>query len=83
MKKKDQRWKNGNNEMTERQPDVGRKEDTKGMLRKEPVAICRLRTEYTRATHGPKMQRLAKPIYPSTTYCGNAKKLRTREPTWT
>jgi hypothetical protein len=34
FKKRDQRWKNGNNEMKERKPDVDRKEDTKGMPRK-------------------------------------------------
>jgi hypothetical protein len=63
--------------MKERKPDVDRKEDTKGMRRKELVAISRLRTGYTRATHGPKMERVAPSatlIYLSTTYCGNAKK---------
>jgi hypothetical protein len=44
FKKRDQRWKNGNNEMKERKLDVGRKEDTKGMPREEQVAISRLRT---------------------------------------
>jgi hypothetical protein len=34
FKKRDQRWKNGNNEIKERKQDVDRKEDTKGMLRK-------------------------------------------------
>jgi hypothetical protein len=29
LKKRDQRWKNGNNEIKERKPDVDRKEDTK------------------------------------------------------
>jgi hypothetical protein len=69
-----------------KKPAVDRKEDTKGMPRKEQVAISRLRTRYTRATHGNKMEGVsihyapsATPIYPSTTYCGNAKKLRTRE----
>jgi hypothetical protein len=47
FKKRDQRWKNGNNDMKERKPDVDRKEDTKGMPRKEQVAISRLRTGYT------------------------------------
>jgi hypothetical protein len=37
--------------------DVDRKEDTKGMPRKEQVAISRLRTGYTRTSHDPKMQR--------------------------
>jgi hypothetical protein len=64
FKKKDQRWKNGNNEMKERKPDVDRKEDTKGMPRKEQVAISRLRTEYTRATHGPKMEGVRNPLCP-------------------
>jgi hypothetical protein len=73
FKKRDQRWKNGNNKMKERKPNVDREEDTKGMPRKEQVAISRLRTGYTRATYGPK-----------TTNCGNnAKKLRTRERAWT
>jgi hypothetical protein len=36
FKKKDQRWKNGNNEMKERKPDVvDRKKETKGMPKKE------------------------------------------------
>jgi hypothetical protein len=34
-----------------------------------------IQTLNRRATHGPKMEG----IYPSTTYCGNANKLRTRE----
>jgi hypothetical protein len=79
FKKRNQRWKNGNNEMKERKPDVDRKEDTKGMPRKKQVPISRLRTGYTRATHGPRWKGLAThyapsatPIYPSTTYCGNA-----------
>jgi hypothetical protein len=57
--------------------DVDRKEDTKGMPRKEQVPISRL---------GPKMEGVrihyapsATPIYLLTTYCANAKKLRTRE----
>jgi hypothetical protein len=40
--KRDQRWKNGNHEIKERKPDVGRKEDTKGLSSKEQVAISRL-----------------------------------------
>jgi hypothetical protein len=42
--------------MKERKPDVVRKEDTKGMSRKDQVAISRLRTGYTRATHGSNMK---------------------------
>jgi hypothetical protein len=34
FKKRDKRWKNGNNEMKEKNPDVDRKGDTKGMSRK-------------------------------------------------
>jgi ribonuclease HI len=34
FKKRDQRWKNGNNERKERKPDVDRKKDTKGMAKK-------------------------------------------------
>jgi hypothetical protein len=56
--------KNGNNEMKERKPDVDRKEDTKGMPRKKQVAISRLRTVYTRATYGPKMERVGNPLCP-------------------
>jgi hypothetical protein len=35
FKRRAQRWKNGNNELKEMKPDVDRKEDTKGMQRKE------------------------------------------------
>jgi hypothetical protein len=55
FKKRGQRWKNRNNEMKERKPDVNKKEDTRGMPGKEQVAISRLRTGYTRATHDPKI----------------------------
>jgi hypothetical protein len=50
FKKRVQRWTNGNNEMKERKPDVDRKE-----------AISRLRTGYTRATHGPEMEGVSNP----------------------
>jgi hypothetical protein len=51
-KKRDQRCKNGNNEMKERKSDVDRKQETKGMPWKEKMAISRsrLRTGYTRYT---------------------------------
>jgi hypothetical protein len=42
--------------MKERKPDVDRKEDIKGMPRKEQEQVVELRTRYTRATHGPKME---------------------------
>jgi hypothetical protein len=64
FKKRDQRWKNGNNEMKERKPDVERKEDTKGMPSKKQVAISRLRTGYTRATPGPKLEGVSNPLCP-------------------
>jgi hypothetical protein len=64
LKKKDQRWINGNNEMKERQPDVDRKEDTKGRPRKKQVAISRLRAGYTRANHGPKMEEVNNSLCP-------------------
>jgi hypothetical protein len=63
--KKRERWKNGNNKMKERKPDVDRKEDEKGMPKKEKVT--RLRTGYMRATHRPKMERLAIHFAPSAT----------------
>jgi ribonuclease HI len=47
FKKRDQRRKNGNNDMKERKADVDRKEDTKRMPRKEQVAISRFRTSET------------------------------------
>jgi hypothetical protein len=49
LQKRDQRWKNGNNEMKVRKPDV---------------AISRLRTGYTRATHVPKMGGIGNPLCP-------------------
>jgi hypothetical protein len=66
FKKGDQRWKNGNNKMKERKPDVDRKEDTKKMPRKEQVAISRSRprTGYTRANHGLKMEGVGNPVCP-------------------
>jgi hypothetical protein len=40
--------------MKKRKPDVDKKEDKKGMPRKEQVAIPRLRTGYTRAPTAPR-----------------------------
>jgi hypothetical protein len=62
FKKRYQRRKNGNNEMTESKPDVDRKKDTKGMPRKEQVAISRFRTGDMRVTHGPKMEGVSNPL---------------------
>jgi hypothetical protein len=59
FKKSDQRWKN----MWQRK------------INKEQVAISKLRTGYTRATHGPKMEGVSNPLC----YVGAQKKLRTRE----
>jgi hypothetical protein len=42
--------------MKKKKSDVDRREDTKGMQKKEQVAISRLRTGYTRATLGPKIE---------------------------
>jgi hypothetical protein len=50
--------------MKERKPDVDRKEDTKGMPKKEQVAISRLRTGYTGVTHGPKMEEVSNLLCP-------------------
>jgi hypothetical protein len=55
--------------MKERKPEVHRKEDTIEIPIKKQVAIFRLRIGYRRAHM----------VYHSTTYCENAKKLRTRE----
>jgi hypothetical protein len=38
--------------------------DTRGMTRREQVVISRLRTEYTRATHGPRMNGITNPQCP-------------------
>jgi hypothetical protein len=51
------KMENGINEMKKRKLDVDRKEDTKGMPRKEQVAISRL-------THAPKMERVSTPQCP-------------------
>jgi hypothetical protein len=50
-----ERWKNKNNEMKERKPDVDRKEDTKGM----PSTAY---TRYTKTIHGPKMEGDGNPV---------------------
>jgi hypothetical protein len=46
FKRRDQRWKDGNNEMKKRKPDVDRKEDTKEMRREDQVIISRLNRVY-------------------------------------
>jgi hypothetical protein len=72
---KDQKWKNGNNEMKERKPDVDRKDDTKGMPTKEHVAISRpLMAPIWKGSVAHYVPSVT-PIYLSTTHCGNAKKL--------
>jgi hypothetical protein len=62
FKIRDQRWKKRNNEMKKRKLDFDIKEDTKRMPRKEQMAISRLRTGYTKATHGPKMEGVGNPL---------------------
>jgi hypothetical protein len=44
--------------------ETGRRQE-EGYERKEQVAISRLRTGYTRATHGPKMEGVSNPLCPS------------------
>jgi hypothetical protein len=90
FKKRDQRLKNGNNEMKERKPDVDRKQYTKGMPRKSKLQYPYSEPGIRGPTTAPRWKGspiqyapCATPIYPSTTYCGNTKKLRTREWTWT
>jgi hypothetical protein len=80
FKKRNQRWKNGNKEMKERKSNVDRKEDIKGISRKEQVAISRPRTGIKRDITAPRWKGLAThyapsatPIYPSTTYCEECK----------
>jgi hypothetical protein len=79
FKKRDQRWKNGNNEMKERKPDVDIKEDRKEMPRKEQVGHPRSQDGRGQQSTVP----FCNTVYLSTTYCGNAKKLWIRERTWT
>jgi hypothetical protein len=50
--------------MKERKPGVDRKENTKEMQRKKQVALSRLRTGYTKATHGPKIEGVGNPLCP-------------------
>jgi hypothetical protein len=50
--------------MKERKLDIDTKEDTKEMPRKEQVGISRLRTGYTKATHGSKMGGVGNPLCP-------------------
>jgi hypothetical protein len=59
FKKRDQRWNHVNKEMKERKPNVDRKEDTKGMPRKEQVAISRPRTGIKRGITAPRWKGLA------------------------
>jgi hypothetical protein len=64
FKNRDQRWKNLNNEMMRRKPDVDRKDDTRRMPMKDQVAISRLRTGYTRVTHGVNMEGVGNQLCP-------------------
>jgi hypothetical protein len=50
--------------MDKRKQRDERKEERKGMPRKEQVAISRLRNRYTRDTHGPKMAGVDNPLCP-------------------
>jgi hypothetical protein len=83
FKKRDQRWKNGNNEMKEKKPDVDRKENIKRMKENTKGKSKWQYPDSEQGIKGSPTALSATPIYPSTTYYGNAKKLRTRERTWT
>jgi hypothetical protein len=50
-----ERWRNERNNMQGRKIEHEYDGDTTGMTRREQVVISRLRTAYTRATHGPRM----------------------------
>jgi hypothetical protein len=50
--------------MKERKPDIDRKEVTKEMSKEEQVAISRLRTGHTKATHGLKMEGVGNSLCP-------------------
>jgi hypothetical protein len=58
-KNRKERWRNGNNNnwKTEHKYD----EDTRAMTRREQVVISRLRMGHTRATYGPRMNRITNP----------------------
>jgi hypothetical protein len=70
FKKRDQRWKN---KMIQRNKQV--KHSVPSI--RGPPTVSRWKGLTTHYTHS------ATTIYPSTAYCGNAKKLRTRQQTWT
>jgi hypothetical protein len=59
-----ERWKNGSNNMKGRKIEHEYDEDTRSMTRREQVVISRLRTGYTRATHGPRMNGITDPQCP-------------------
>jgi hypothetical protein len=65
-KNRKERWRNGSNNMTGRKTEQKYYGDTKGMTRREQVVISRLRTGYTRATHGPRMNGITNPQCPYT-----------------
>jgi hypothetical protein len=46
-----ERWRNGSDNMKGRKIEHEYDGETRGMTRREPVVISRLRTGYTRATH--------------------------------
>jgi hypothetical protein len=59
-----ERWRNGSNNMKGRKIEHEYDGDTRGMTRREQVIISRLRTGYTRATHGPRMNGITDPQCP-------------------
>jgi hypothetical protein len=56
------RWRNESNNMKRRKIEHEYDGDTRGMTRKEKVVISRLRTEYKRATHGPRTYSRLRPM---------------------
>jgi hypothetical protein len=58
------RWRNGSNNMKGKKTENKYDGDTRGRTRREQVVVSRLRTGYTRATHGPRMNGITNPQYP-------------------
>jgi hypothetical protein len=58
------RWEEGKNAMKERKKNTGWQNDTGKLKRCDQVAVNRLRTGYSRATHFNKMQENPDPDFP-------------------
>jgi hypothetical protein len=59
-----ERWRNGGNNMKGRKIEQDYDGDTRGMTRREQVVVSRMKTGYTRATHGPRMNGMTDPQCP-------------------